>query len=339
MVTIKEMAQELGVSTTTVSNVIHGKTKEVSPANIERIQKILKKYDYTPNINARNLASRRSKIIGLLIKAKQNKTVNRFEDPFIGEILGAIERHVRERGYYLMVYAVNDVHQVQQFTMSWNMDGLITSGFVEGDIRYLKERFKNPIAIIDDYDTNGLGNCANIRIEDEHAEYLLTKYVISCGHRKLAFLADNLVNLDKRRFLGFCRALEEAGISVSEKENFIQIYANDAGELQNMDEIYEKSFSYTALLCASDYYAAHIENMLLDRGRKVPEEISIAGFDDVEISRMVRPALTTVRQNIQEKGIAAVEELLKLVEGETGENIIQLGTELVIRDSVKDFRK
>ena len=326
MVTIKEMAQELGVSTTTVSNVIHGKTKEVSPANIERIQKILKKYDYTPNINARNLASKRSKIIGFLIKSKQNKIVNRFEDPFIGGILGAIERH-----------AVDDVHQVQQFTMSWNMDGLITSGFVEGDIRYLKERFKNPIAIIDDYDTNGLGNCANIRIEDEQAEYLLTKYVISCGHRKLAFLADNLVNLDKIRFQGFCRALKEANIPVSREENFIQIYARDAGEPQNMDEIYEKSFSYTALLCASDYYAVHIENMLLDRGRKIPEEISIAGFDDVPISRIVRPALTTVRQDIQAKGIAAVEELLKLIEGESEDKIVQLGTELVIRDSVKKF--
>ena len=106
-----------------------------------------------------------------------------------------------------------------------------------------------------------------------------------------------------------------------------------------MDEIYEKSFSYTALLCASDYYAVHIENMLLDRGRKIPEEISIAGFDDVPISRMVRPALTTVRQDIQAKGIAAVEELLKLIEGESEDNIVQLGTELVIRDSVKNFKK
>lgn len=338
MVTIKEMAQELGVSTTTVSNVIHGKTKEVSPANIERIQKILRKYDYTPNINARNLASNRSKIIGFLIKSRMNEEVNRFDDPFIGGVLGAIERQVREKGYYLMVYAVNDVHQVQQFTMSWNMDGLITSGFVEGDIRYLRERFKKPIAIIDDYDTNGLENCANIRIEDEHAEYLLTKYVISCGHRKLAFLADNLVNLDKRRFQGFCRALSEAGISAGE-ENFIRIYASDDGRPQNMDEIYEKSFSYTALICASDYYAAHIENMLLDRGRKVPEEVSIAGFDDVALSRMVRPALTTVRQNIEEKGVAAVEALLNLIDGNSKEEIVQLGTELVIRDSVRDFRK
>lgn len=83
---------------------------------------------------------------------------------------------------------------------------------------------------------------------------------------------------------------KEANIPVSREENFIQIYASDAGEPQNMDEIYEKSFSYTALLCASDYYAVHIENMLLDRGRKIPEEISIAGFDDVPISRIVRPA-------------------------------------------------
>ena len=74
---------------------------------------------------------------------------------------------------------------------------------------------------------------------------------------------------------------------------------------------------------------------LLDRGRKIPEEISIAGFDDVPISRIVRPALTTVRQDIQAKGIAAVEELLKLIEGESEDKIVQLGTELVIRDSVK----
>ena len=102
-----------------------------------------------------------------------------------------------------------------------------------------------------------------------------------------------------------------------------------------MDEIYEKSFSYYGSSVCFGLYAVHIENMLLDRERKIPEEISIAGFDDVPISRMVRPALTTVRQDIQAKGIAAVEELLKLIEGESEDKIVQLGTELVIRDSVK----
>ena len=334
MVTIKEMAQELGVSTTTVSNVIHGKTKEVSPANVERIQKILKKYDYTPNINARNLASRRSRIIGLVVKRGFMKNQNRFTDQFIGGILGAVEERVREKGYYLMVYSVNDVHQVQQLTMSWNMDGLITSGFVEGDIRYLRERYKHPIAIIDDYDTNGLENCANIRIDDRKAEYELTKYVIGCGHRKIVFLADNLVNLDRQRFLGYCAAMEEAGIP-EEEQRFIKIRNSDKGVMVNEQEIYEASFLYTAFVCYSDYYASRIMNMLRDKGRKIPEDVSIAGFDDVITARLVRPALTTVRQNIEKKGYAAVDALIQLIEEGKKEELIIQDTELVIRDSVK----
>lgn len=81
MITIKEIANMLNVSTTTVSNVIHGKTKEVSPANVERIQKVLEEYDYMPNINARNLASKRSKIIGMVVKV--NGRENPFKDQFL----------------------------------------------------------------------------------------------------------------------------------------------------------------------------------------------------------------------------------------------------------------
>lgn len=334
MVTIKEMAQELGVSTTTVSNVIHGKTKEVSQANVERIQKILKKYDYTPNINARNLASRRSRIIGLVVKREFREKENRFTDQFIGEILGAVEERVREKGYYLMVYSVNDVHQIQQLTMSWNMDGLVVSGFVEGDIRYLRERYKQPIAIIDDYDTNDLGNCANIRIEDKKAEYELTKYILGCGHRKIAFLTDNLCNLDRQRYLGYCEAMKEAGIP-EEEWQCIKIRNSNQEIMLNAQEIYEASFSYTAFVCASDYYAAIILNMLKDKGRRIPEDISIAGFDDVKTARLVRPALTTVRQDIEKKGHAAVDALLRLIEEGKEEELIVQDTELVIRDSVK----
>ena len=144
----------LNVSTTTVSNVIHGKTKEVSPANVERIRKVLDEYDYMPNINARNLASNRSKIIGMVVKV--NGKENPFKDQFFGELLGAVEDRVRSRGYNLMVYALNDVRQVQKFILSWNMDGLVTCGFVEGEISYLQERYKKPIVIIDDYDTNAV---------------------------------------------------------------------------------------------------------------------------------------------------------------------------------------
>lgn len=334
MITIKEIANMLNVSTTTVSNVIHGKTKEVSPANVERIQKVLEEYDYMPNINARNLASKRSKIIGMVVKV--NGRENPFKDQFFGELLGAVEDRVRSRGYNLMVYALNDVRQVQKFILSWNMDGLVTCGFVEGEITYLQERYKKPIVIIDDYDTNDLEHCINIRLEDKKAVYEMTKYVIGCGHKKIAFLADNNINLDHQRYLGFCQAMEEAGLSGGD-ENFLKICPGNGGGQNNLEELYERSFAYTAIICASDYYASMLLNALQDRGRKIPDEISITGFDDVEYASLVRPALTTVRQDIQGKGQVAVDMLVKMLEGkpEDAETLVVLPTQMIIRDSVK----
>ena len=99
MVTIKELAKRLNLSTTTVSNVIHGKTKEVSPSTIERVQKALIEYDYIPNINARNLAQNKSKIIGVAMKARADKSTNLFSDPFIAEMVGGIEKIIRTSGF------------------------------------------------------------------------------------------------------------------------------------------------------------------------------------------------------------------------------------------------
>lgn len=336
MITIKEIADRLGVSTTTVSNVIHGKTKEVSPANVERIQKALVEYDYTPNINARNLAGKHSRIIGMVFKSYRKDNENRFKDQFAGELLGAVENRVRQLGYYLMIYAVNDIHEVQKLSMSWNMDGIIAFGFVEGEISYLRKHFRNPIVIIDDYDVSEMERCIHVRLEDLMGMYEITRYVIGCGHKKIAFLADNDVNLDHQRFLGYCRAMEEAGLEVK-KENFLKISLTADMGSDNMDELYEKSFQYTAILCSADYHAALLINALKDRGRKVPDDISVTGFDDISYASLVRPALTTVKQDIQKKGSVAVEVLVEMLEGKSGieHHMVILPTELVVRDSVK----
>ena len=190
--------------------------------------------------------------------------------------------------------------------------------------------------IIDDYDTDDLDNCINVRLEDKKAAYEMTKYVIGCGHRKIAFLADNNINLDHQRFLGYCQAMEEAGLSGSE-DHFLKIRSGNRGEQDNLEELYEKSFAYTAVICASDYYASMLLNALQDKGRKIPDELSITGFDDVEYASLVRPALTTVRQDIQEKGRVAVDMLVKMLEGrpEEAETLVVLPTRMIIRDSVK----
>ena len=128
MITIKEIASRLGLSTTTVSNVIHGKTKEVSAETIARVQKFLEEVEYVPNINARNLAQGQSKIIGVVLKTLDFRlwySDNILSDPFVAEMIGGIERAVREAGYYMMLYISDDIAEIIQHISIWNVDGLI----------------------------------------------------------------------------------------------------------------------------------------------------------------------------------------------------------------------
>ena len=103
MITIKEIAKQLNMSTTTVSNVIHGKTSEVSDDTKKKVQDFLDKVDYVPNINARNLAQNESKIIGLALKARADKYENLIMDPFVSELIGGVEETIRNAGYFMML--------------------------------------------------------------------------------------------------------------------------------------------------------------------------------------------------------------------------------------------
>ena len=123
MITIKEMAEMLAISTTTVSNVINGKTSEVSQKTAEKVQKLLDEYDYVPNMNAKNLAQNHSRLIGIVLKRRKDKYDNIFTDPFHGELLGALEAAIRERGYYMMIYLASLMSVPQDLYEACDIDG------------------------------------------------------------------------------------------------------------------------------------------------------------------------------------------------------------------------
>ena len=125
MITIKQIAESLNMSATTVSNVIHGKTKEVSQDTIDRVQKFLDEVHYVPNINARNLAQNQSNIIGIVLKTSEDRYTHILCDPFVSEMLGGIERVIREAGFYMMLYISNDINEITNRVASWNVDGLL----------------------------------------------------------------------------------------------------------------------------------------------------------------------------------------------------------------------
>lgn len=337
MVTIKQMAEMLGTSTTTVSNVLHGKTGEVSPAMVEKVKRVLEEYDYIPNINARNLAKNSSGIIGLAVKASRSKYENFIKDPFAGELTGAMEGSIRAKGYFTMLYISDDITEIISSVATWNVDGLILMGMMKKDGELLKEKIKKPMIFVDCYFRDFPFSYVNVGLEDRKGCYEITKYLIGKGHKRIAYLADNCKGVDYERFKGYEYALKEAGISW-EENNFIMMRPRIGDISTALDDVYHRAGDFTAFVCASDYYAANIMNYLNDRGVKIPEELSIVGFDDNIYSRMVRPALTTVHQDVSEKGRIAVEKLVKMIRKEDyGENRTMLPVYIVERDSVRNM--
>ena len=335
MITIKDMAEMLGISTTTVSNVIHGKTSEVSQKTVERVEKILEEYEYVPNISARSLTQNSSKIIGVAFKCRKDKYINLFTDPFFGELIGALEAEIRARGYFMMTYTSNDISEIIRNVLTWNVDGLILVGMLHDDFIRIKSRYKNPTVLIDSYAPREIMNYVNVGLEDEEGAYAITRYLLEMGHRKIAFLADNMEGVDYTRYLGYQRALADSGLEM-EEENLLIFHPGTVERESSLRELYYRCKNYTAFMCCSDYYAVLLMNYFMDRGVRIPKDLSITGFDNNLMSRVVRPALTTVGQDVTKKGRLAVEYLLKMIDGiEPAEWDVKLPTELVIRDSVR----
>ncbi|MBE5861146.1 MAG: LacI family transcriptional regulator [Butyrivibrio sp.] len=337
MITIKEIAKQLNMSTTTVSNVIHGKTGEVSDATIKIVEDYLKKVDYVPNINARNLAQNESKIIGVALKARADKYENLLMDPFVSELIGGIEESIRKAGYFMMLYISRDTDEIMRHVSTWNVDGLLLFGMLNDDGIRVSERYKKPIVCIDTYSIEGLKHFINVGLDDEKGTFEMVNYMISLGHKKIAFLSDNLNGVDYARFSGYKRALSEAGIEFQE-DWFLKINPRSKEVQASLEDICKKITGFDAVMCVSDLYAVQLISSLNDRGIRVPEDVSVAGFDDTLLGQLHRPALTTVHQDVKGKGIVATETLLKCIRGEKTPKQIQIPTKLVIRDTVMDKR-
>lgn len=337
MITIKNMADMLGISTTTVSNVIHGKTSEVSQKTVERVQKLLAECDYVPNNSARSLTQNNSRIIGLALRGRKDKYQNIIADPFFSELIGSIEAEIRSRGYFMMIYSSDDIGELIRNVLTWNVDGLILIGMLHDDFIRVKSRYKKPMVLIDSYAPRDIMNYMNIGLEDERGAYEMTCYLLDQGHRKIAFLADNMEGVDYVRYIGHQKALADYGLQAKE-EDLLIIRPGMLERESSMEELYYRSRDYTVFMCCSDYYAVTLMNYFNDRGVNIPGDLSFTGFDDILLAKVIRPALTTVHQDITRKGQLAVEYMLKMIQGtEFQERDVKVPVELVLRDSVREI--
>ncbi|MBR3188613.1 MAG: LacI family DNA-binding transcriptional regulator [Lachnospiraceae bacterium] len=336
MITIKEIASQLGMSTTTVSNVIHGKIREVSPATIERVQKFLKEVDYVPNINARNLALQRSKMVGVVLKAPEDKYVSALADPFVSVMLSSIEKTLRGAGYYMMVYISDDIAEILKNIASWNVDGLILFYMLDDDASRVSAKFSKPIVCIDAYYQEDIGDFYVVGLDDENAAYHATRYLIENGHTRIGYLCDGneITSVNYQRFHGYRRALKDAGLEYSDRCLFL-VRPEKEELLKSLGKICDKAGNVTAVFCMSDLYAKMLICALTDRGIRVPDDVSVIGFDDNLYAQLSRPGLTTVHQDVEKRGTVATQTLLNIIAGNPpAERRIEMKSELVIRDTV-----
>lgn len=338
MIRIKDIADRAGVSPTTVSNVIHGKTGRVSKATVEKINRILKEMEYVPSISARMLANNSSSLIGVALGFMKKGNVSSFEDPFVSAMLGNLEYQIREHGYYMMLVARHEQDDLMQQALGWNFDGMIAMALKEKEIAELSERLGKPLVTIDQYLPPELG-VRSITMDDRGGAYQMSQYLIGKGHKKFLFLSDCDLGVDHYRWLGVRQAMEEAGIEDFESRHIV-IPWNPEQREKAYEEMLPFFKKQTALFFSSDYYALEASNFLQNRGIKVPEEISIAGFDDVTYATLARPKLTTVHQMVDGKARRAVEVLMHLIQDEpVQKDIPPLPTTLVERESVRDLTK
>lgn len=177
MVRIKDIAKEAGVSATTVSNVIHGNTKKVSKANIEKIQRILEEHQYIPSMSALMLAENRSRLIGVLIGGVGGKRRSIAQDPFTSMMLSALELEIYRQNYYMLFHMSSSSEENWKLAATWKVEGLITLGLTAEENIELAKRCQIPLVSIDNY-YYGQEQVDNIGLQDFEGGYKMGKYLI-----------------------------------------------------------------------------------------------------------------------------------------------------------------
>lgn len=330
-VRIIDIAEELGLSTATVSNVIHGKTSKISDETVKRVQELLEKKQYIPSMAGILLAQNNSRIIGVVVNNHEKYESRVLEDNFISSSLNYLSMELERAGYFMMVKVTKEWSEIDRFASMWNMEGMIVIGFCEQAYKKLRDKMHIPFVVYDGYFTEQERMC-NLIIDNYDGGYQMGTYMRNLGHKKVLCISDNDVCMDLERLEGFRAAMGEKAADFMmipmEKNKRIIFYR------ENLDKIRK----YSAVFAVSDYYAIDFMYFLWENGIRVPENISVAGFDDSPVCEMVYPALTTIRQDGRKRAELAVTMLKKLREDDSVGGTITLPVTLTERQSVRKWK-
>lgn len=331
-ITINDIARECQTSKATVSYVINERYNKVSQEMVEKVQKAIKDLGYVPSLSAKSLAGRGSNLIGVIIPQMDVSEKLIFDNPFYSEFLSGLEYYLRKAGYGVVLSVVNRENCFEELIKKWNLDGAVVFGIDNEEMLHSLGEYKFPVLLIDSYMTESEYYRMNIR--DEEACYEATKF-LNREAGNVAFVTGQIgqSKLLQQRVAGYRRALEEAGYTYDEALVYQGDITYEYG-LEAASEILKKE-GVTKILATADILARGIISELQNQGKKIPEEYSVMGFDDSYQSRNMYPRLTTVGQNILDRGEMAGRIILKIINHEQVEKESYMDFHIIERDTTK----
>lgn len=333
MSTIKDVARLAKVSIATVSRVIN-KSTSVKKDTRENVEKAMISLNYFPDANARALSQQTTNTIGIIVAD--------VSDPFFGCMVSAVEKIASQTGNFLLIG--NGYHNEQQERkailqlMEHRCSALVVHAKMLKSEELAKFMQQVPGMVLINRILPGFESRC-ITLDDRYGSYLAVRHLIQNGHKNIGYICSNHAISDAiDRLQGYKDGLQEQDITINDI-NIAYASPNEQGGEYAMVKLLERNCKITAIVCYNDSMAAGAMSVLYDNDIKIPDNISIIGFDDLAIARYLHPKLTTVRYPLQSMSQQAAELALALAKNENRtNNLINLFTPtLTKRFSVKNF--
>lgn len=331
--TIEDIAQQAGVSVSTVSRVLNGSTR-VSASKRALVLAVIERLQYRPSAVAQGLARGRSMTVGVLV---QNITSS-----FFGLMLWGCEEALEQHAYRPMFASTHwrensssDEQHALDLLLSRRVDGLIILGGRIGQSQLQPIAEQLPVIVVGRQVPGFESSC--LTVDNHEGAYRATRYLIGLGHTRIAHITGTPTHGDAiERVQGYRRALEESNIPLDPELIVEGQFTEDSGR-SAVEQLLGRGAHFTALFASNDQMAYGAMLTLFTHGFHIPDDISVVGFDDQLHSAYTLPPLTTVRVPITEIGRAAAHTLIRRIEGEEAA-LPQFHTELTIRASARRLR-
>ncbi|WP_022765086.1 LacI family DNA-binding transcriptional regulator [Butyrivibrio sp. XPD2006] len=340
-ITIVEIARRCGVGVSTVSRAINNHS-DINPETKKRIMEVIRETGYIPNNSARNLKRTDAKCIAVLVRGITN--------PFFAPMIEVVEKEVEERKYALVIRHVesneDEVDVALELEKEKRLRGII---FMGGAAKHSADKIKqlNVPAVFatigsDIADDLSRNEYSTVSVDDEKESFKVVEYLIGLGHKKIAILTEgsDTPSIVKLRFKGYLDALKKHGIKPDEKliryvDRRIYTFGNGYETTRNLIESGEK---FTAIYCISDVLAVGALRALADAGIRVPDDVSVVGYDGQEIAEYCVPRLTTLRQPMVDMAEEAMKLLFSIIDKESGHKHIVFPGELIVGESTRKIK-